>query len=379
VRVLHVMEATIGGTRRHLRDVAAGQRAAGIDVAVAASALRMPEVRADFEALRAQGVHVHEIPMRREIRPADDWKHAKELGRLMRAWEPDIVHTHSSKGGALGRFASLRSGVGARVHTPHTFAFLFGAMFSGGKRRLFRAVETHLGRRTARIVAVGESEAQTIRASGVVPPERVVVVPNGIDPAPWVGAEPLARASLGVPASVPLAAVVGLLNVAKGQDVLLRALADPRAADLHLLVVGHGEDEPALRALARDLGLDDRVRFLGWRQDVPRLLATADFLVLPSRWEGLPYIVLEAMAAGLPIVATRVDGARELVDDGTSGFLAASEDPKDLARAIGAALVLDPAARSQMGLAGRARQRREYDLEGMVRRLDALYRGVLET
>ena len=371
------MEATIGGTRRHLRDVALAQRAEGVDVAVAASALRMPEVRGDFELLRRAGVDVHEVPMVREIRPAVDSKHLRELRRLLRQLEPDVVHTHSSKGGALGRLASLSTGIGRRVHTPHTFAFLFSAMFSGPKRRLFRGVETYLGRRTARIVAVGESEAATIRTSGVVPAERVVVVPNGIDAAPWRGAEALARSEIGVPEGVPLAAVVGLLNVAKGQDVLLRAMALEPARHLHLLVVGHGEDEPSLRQLAAELGVETRVHFLGWRRDVPQLLGAVDFVVLPSRWEGLPYIVLEAMAAGKPVVATDVDGARELVLEGQTGFVARREDPEDLARALGLALALDPAERAAQGAAGAALQAARYDQRTMAQSLVALYRGVL--
>lgn len=371
------MEATIGGTRRHLRDVALAQRAEGVDVAVAASALRMPEVRRDFAMLREAGVDVHEVPMVREIRPAVDTRHLLELRRLLKRLQPDVVHTHSSKGGALGRVASLSTGIGRRVHTPHTFAFLFSAMFSGHKRRIFRGVETYLGRRTDRIVAVGESEAATIRASGVVPAERVVVVPNGIDASPWRGAPALDRAQLGVPDGVPLAAVVGLLNVAKGQDVLLRAMALEPARRLHLLVVGHGEDEAALRALADELGIAARVHFLGWRADVPGILAAVDFVVLPSRWEGLPYIVLEAMAAEKPVVATDVDGARELVREGQTGFVARREDPMDLARALALALALDPKQRATMGAAGAALQAARYDQRTMARALVTLYEGVL--
>ncbi|MHC4378657.1 MAG: glycosyltransferase family 4 protein, partial [Planctomycetota bacterium] len=335
LRVLHVMESTIGGTRRHLRDVAAVQAAAGHRVHVVAAALRMPEVRGDFQRLREAGVDVRELPMVRAIQPATDARHLGQLRRILREVRPDVVHTHSSKAGVLGRLASKSTGIGARVHTPHTFAFLFDAMFSGAKRRLFRTIESQLGRHTHRLVAVSESERATIAESGVVDVRRVRVVPNGVDPQAFRGATPVDRGALGVPAEAPLLATVGLLNVAKGQDLALEALARPEAAAVHLLIVGHGEEREALGNLARQLGLEERVHFLGWRDDVPGLLATCDGLLLPSRWEGMAYIVLEAMAAGLPIVATRVDGARELVTEGVNGTLAEVGDSADLARAIG--------------------------------------------
>lgn len=377
MRILHVMEATIGGTRRHLRDVARGQAAAGHAVTVVAAAEREPAVQGDFELLREAGVAVRELPMVRSIRPRLDRQHLGAIRSTLRDFRPEIVHTHSSKAGALGRWASVRSGIGRRVHTPHTFAFLFDAMFSPTKRRLFRAIEVGLGRVTDRLVAVSRGEAETIESSGVVDRARVRVVENGIDPAPWRAAASLDRAALGVPHDAPLVLVVGLLNSAKGQDLALRALAAGARPDAHLLLAGHGELEPELRALATSLGLGERAHFLGWRDDVPQLMATCDVLCLPSRWEALPYAVLEAMAAGRPVVATRVDGARDLVDEGASGFLADVGDVDGLARALDRALELDDAERGRLGAAGRRRFDAGYTVEHMVRGLDAVYGEVL--
>ncbi len=372
------MEATIGGTRRHLADVAAGQAERGLAVRVVASAERMPAVRGDFERLRAAGVEVRELPMVREIRPGTDWAHGRALCADLRAWRPDVVHTHSSKAGVLGRLASLRTGIGARVHTPHTFAFLFSAMFSPLKRRFFRGVERTLAARTHRLIAVSESEAATIRASGVVAPERVRVVPNAVDPARWRGAEALARAELELPEEALVLAVIGLLNRAKGQDVALRALAETPARDVHLALVGHGEDLDSLRALAAELGVERRVRFLGWRDDPERVLAAADGLLLPSRWEGMPYAVLEAMAAARPVVAAAVDGARDLVVEGETGFLARIEDPVDLARAMGRLATQTPDERRRMGEQGAARQALRYAPTAMFNALEEVYREALE-
>ena len=371
------MEATIGGTRRHLRDVVCGQARAGHSVQVIASAERQAAVRGDFELMGASGADVVELPMVRSVAPRLDARHAKSIAQVMRQSRPQIVHTHSSKGGALGRWASLRTGIGRRVHTPHTFAFLFDAMFSAGKRRLYRAIEVQLGKRTDRLVAVSRGEAETIARSGVVDSDRVRVVENGIDPEPWRTARPLERGELGVPQDAALVLVVGLLNSAKGQDLALRALAACGRADAHLVLAGHGEMDAQLRALATQLQIADRVHFLGWRDDVPRLMATCDVLCLPSRWEALPYAVLEAMAAGRTVVASQVDGARDLVEEGSTGFLSAVGDVDALASALARAIDLEPSARAELGAAGRVRFDAGYTVEHMVRGLDAVYEELL--
>jgi len=377
MRVLHVMEATIGGTRRHLVDVALGQVAAGLDVHVTAACERHAEFRGDLERLARAGVDVQELAMVREIAPLTDLGHVGALAKRVRAVRPDVVHTHSSKAGVLGRLAALRVGHGARVHTPHTFAFLFANMFGPAKRRLFRAIESTLARRTDLMVAVGAGEARTMSQSGVVREERVRVVKNGIDPAPFEGALPYsARELLGReprPGAL-LVGVVGLLNVAKGQDLAVRALAAHGCERFELVLAGHGEMEGALRTLAAELGVQERVTFLGWRRDVPRILRSLDALLLPSRWEGLPYVVLEAMAAGTPIVAARVDGALELVEDGVSGFTHAIESAQELGMALVRMAACTQEQRRALGAAGRALVLREHTVATMVAGLSAVYR-----
>ncbi len=373
MRVLHVLEATIGGTRRHLVDVVRGQLRRGIDVRVCAAVEREPRFEEDLRELEQRGAAVHRLPMVRALRPGRDARCLAALEKLLVADVPDIVHTHSSKAGVLGRLASLWTGRGARVHTPHTFAFLLTEMFGPAKRGIFRGLETALAQDTDRVVAVSADEGEAFRASGVVPPDRVRVAQNGIDPAPWTSASPLERASLDLPEGAPVAAVVGLLNVAKGQDLALRALAQPGCAELHLLVAGHGERRAEWQRLAADLGVAERVRWLGWRDDVPRIVATADALLLPSRWEGMPYALLEAMAAGRPVVASRVDGVREVLLEGETGFSCAVADVDDLARALRDLFALDPEARAALGAAGRARVAERYTVDAMVERLSAVY------
>jgi glycosyltransferase involved in cell wall biosynthesis len=376
VHVLHVIEATIGGTRRHVVDATRGLARRGVEVTLVASALRQPEFRDDLRELGADGVRVIELPMVRSISPGRDFSHLRELERVLRELRPDVVHTHSSKAGVLGRLASMSSGIGARVHTPHTFAFLFGAMFGGLQRALFREIERALAGATERVLAVSADEAATFAESGVVPRERIAVVANGIDPSAWIAASPFDWKTLGIPPAARVALVAGLLNVAKGQDLAIRSLAQPGLEQMHLVLAGHGEMREEWEALARELGVEGRVRFLGWRDDVPQLVAGADVVLLPSRWEGMPYIVLQAMAAARPVVATRVDGARVLVEDGRTGLLCDLESPESIAQAVRRVLSLGDTERRALGLAGRARVSDAFTIDSMVERLLAVYREV---
>jgi len=367
------MECTIGGTRRHLVDVVRGQLERGHPVALAVACLREPRFRADLEDLQRRGARVFEIPMLRSISPWRDAKHLGEVRRALRAFEPDVVHTHSSKAGVLGRLASLLEHRGARIHTPHAFAFLFSAEFSAAKRGLFRRMETSLARRTARIIAVSEGEAATIRASGVVPPERLRVVRNGIDPAPWLAAKPADRASLGIPEDVPLILVAGQLHIGKGQDLAVEALARPGLERAHLLLLGGGPLQARIEQLASELKVRDRLHLPGWSDQVGPWMLASDLVLLPSRWEAMPYIVLEAMACAKAVVATRVDGAREMIVEGENGALCEIESAESIAQALQRILAQVPAQRSAMGLRGREKLLAEGTASRMVDRLLAVY------
>jgi glycosyltransferase involved in cell wall biosynthesis len=370
------MECTIGGTRRHLVDVVLGQKALGLDVFVTASTLRQPDFEADLVLLEKHGVVVTRLPMLRAIRPTVDAGHFAFLRRQLERVRPDIVHTHASKAGVLGRLASIQTDIGKRVHTPHTFSFLFEAEFPRPIRALFRGIERALSGHTHAVVAVSPGEARTFSASGVVEPERVHVVQNGIDARPWIEASAVARSEIGVSAEDPFVLVVGLLNIAKGQDLALQALARPGLDDVQCVIVGHGAMEAELRALAARLRLDSRVHFLGYRTDVPRLVAACDFVLLPSRWEGMPYVVLEAMAGGKAVVTTPVDGAIDLVDEGRTGFVARAIDPDAIAEALRAMTALTARERARMGEIGRVRLLEHHSAQSMVAGLVDVYEAV---
>ena len=392
MRVLQVMECTIGGTRRHLRDLVHGLLRRGVEVEVACAALREPRMLEDMAAMREAGARVHALPMVRRISPLRDAWHALRLAGVVLDRRFDVIHTHSSKAGALGRAAGLLCSGAVRVHTPHTFAFSFseGRAGQGGEAvgpvGLVLATERLLGRCTHAMIHVSASEREEGQGFGVVPPARARVVPNGIDPTPFEdGARAAQRADarreLGLPAQARVVGGVGLLNDAKGFDVLVAA-APSLPPDVHVLVVGHGERDEALRRQAEGLGVAARVHFAGWRDDLPRMHAAMDVFALPSRWEGLPYALLEALASGLPCVSTDVNGSRDVLageplsGDPACGLLVPAEDPPALAAAL-THLLDDAALRGRLAALGPPRVREAFTVDGMVDGTLALYRELL--
>jgi hypothetical protein len=239
------------------------------------------------------------------------------------------------------------------------------------KRKLFREIERALAGHTQALVAVSPGEAETFVASGVVERERVRVVCNGIDPKPWLAARASKRADLGLRDDVPLAGVIGLLNVAKGQDLVLDALAMSGLERLHVLFAGSGALENALKERARRLRVDERVRFLGFRDDVPALLAASDFTIVPSRWEGMPYVVLESMASARAVVATPVDGSRDLVVHVKQDCSREQSPPNRSRNPCARCSSSTARERARMGERGRERMLAHYSADAMVAGLAA--------
>jgi glycosyltransferase involved in cell wall biosynthesis len=372
------MEATIGGTRRHLGQLAHHLGDHGIEVAVAYSARRTDEFRRDVAAMAAAGIETIEVPMARAVRPVADLLSYRRLRAVIRAGRFAVVHTHSSKAGALGRAAAPSRCGPALVHTPHSFAFLHDAEFSRLKRRLYMSVERFLGRRTARLVAVSRAEAEAAVRHRIVAADRVTVIANGVE-ADLASARPRdqVRAELGLAAGEHLVVSVGLLEVAKGHRYLIAALPAASAAlpGLRCVIVGDGSRRRALEDQARASGLGERVIFTGQRGDALDLIAAADAMVLPSLWEGLPYVVLEAMALAVPVIAADVGGCAELVEPGGTGMLVPAADASALAAAI-VKLLGDPDAAAAMGRRGRERARTRFSLDAMVSAHARLYEAL---
>ncbi|MHC4943498.1 MAG: glycosyltransferase family 4 protein [Planctomycetota bacterium] len=380
LKILQIMECTIGGTRRHLRELSSGLAKRGHEVTAICSAERDPTFRNDMEQMREAGVEVIELPMVRSIAPGRDLRHFFFLCRFLRKRQFDIIHTHSSKAGVLGRAAALLCRRCRLVHTPHTFAFAFKGYFSFWKRALFMDIERFLCRRTARIIHVSESERREGLQYGILKAEQAAVAENGIDPwaVRWADPPEEGKSLFSGRNLSPRLGTVGLLNSAKGHDILLHAFVEivKEFPEAGLAIVGEGKLRPRLEKLIDKLGLDGRAILTGYRNDIPRVLKELDLFVLPSLWEGMPYVVMEAMASGLPVVATDVNGSRDLVAQGETGLIVPPGDKDALAGAC-MELLRKPVTADNMGKYGLRRVLNHFTLETMLDKTEAIYREVI--
>jgi glycosyltransferase involved in cell wall biosynthesis len=315
----------------------------------------------------------------REIRGAQDLAALAALVRLVRRLRPHIVHTHTAKAGTLGRLAAWLCRVPVVVHTYH--GHVLRGYFSPAKTRAFAAIERALARVTDALVAVSPRVRQELLELGIGRADRFEVVPLGLDLEPFASAERRRgelRRELGLDAATPLAGIVARLVPIKAHEILLaaaRLLAD-RPAPPRVVIAGDGERRAELEALAAADGLRGRVHFLGWRADLPRIYADLDVVVLCSRNEGSPVALIEAMAAGRPVVATRVGGVPDVVIDGESGLLVPEDDAPALAQAIARVLDEGELAR-RLGAAGRRQALERFGAGRLVRDIDALYARLL--
>jgi glycosyltransferase involved in cell wall biosynthesis len=314
------------------------------------------------DAALASGVRY--VPLRhvrRNLHPARDLLGLLELAALIRRERPDIVHANSSKAGLLGRTAAAALGVPVRIFTAHGWAF---KAHSGPVSVLYRWVDRLMAPLTTTTVCVSERERSAGVAARTCRARDTVVIPTAVD----AGAVPQAR----LDGSPPRVIMVGRLAAPKDPVTLVRALAGVRRASFTATIVGDGPDRPAVEAEIRAAGLEGVVELAGERHDVPRLLADAEVFVLSSRSEGAPLSVLEAMAAGLPVVASAVGGVPEIVADGATGLLVPPGNVAALAAAL-EQLLADAALRRRLGAAGRERARARFDLAGLRRAHLELY------
>jgi glycosyltransferase involved in cell wall biosynthesis/uncharacterized membrane protein len=318
------------------------------------------------DAARVAGVRF--VPLehvRRAIAPVHDVLGLVELIRLFRGERPDIVHANSSKAGVLGRLAAFVAGVPVRIFTVHGWAF---AAYDGFAGRLYLWADRVVRPLTTLVICVSHRERELGLRTRACASERSVVVHNAVDLRAFRVAATRGES--------PQIISVGRFAYPKDHVTLVRAMASVES-DFRAIFVGEGPDQPALANEVRRLGLAPNVALLGARSDVPDLLAGADVFVLSSRSEGLPMSVLEAMAAGLPVVATDVGGVSELVLEGETGLLVPRGDTTALAQAL-ERLLRDEDLRRRMAASARARVEREFDLTSFQEAHVELYRRELE-
>lgn len=344
-----------GGAQVHVRDLVCGLRdRVHFEVVVGDDAFLAEE-------LRAAGVTVHVLPdLQREIAPRRDWRALRALSALVAKLRPHLVHTHSSKAGQLGRLAAASRGVVA-IHTAHAWSF------SDGIRRRRKALaiplEAAMGRLTRRFIVVSEADREIAVRYHVARADQLRIVHNGVRDTPE-------RARHGF-AAVPVVAMVARMADPKQHTMLLRAIAGVDAP-WRVRFIGDGPDRAAVEATIAELGIGNRVDLLGVRSDVDVLLADSQIGALVSRQEGFPLAILEAMRAGLPVIASDVGGVREAVEHEVTGLLVPRDDEPALQAAL-LRLVADGPLRTKMGAAGRAAYEAKFTVKSMLEGTAAVY------
>ena len=319
-------------------------------------------LRQHAQAAGARFVQLEHV--RRPISPLRDFRGLLELTALIRRERPHIVHVNSAKAGALGRVAAWLARAPIRVYTVHGWSF---TAHRGASSALYRGAERALRPLTTTTICVAESERRAGLDAGTCDEATTVVIHNGVV---------LPRTAAAERRSGPYRLVtVGRLQAPKDPITLVRALAEVGRPG-EALIAGDGPDRPAVESEVRRLGLESVVRLAGELDDVGELLVAADLFVLSSRSEGLPLSILEAMAVGLPVVASSVGGVPELIVDGETGFLVPPGDSHALAAAI-ERLLDDAALRRRLGAAGRSRVSEHFDLASARRAHLDLYRALL--
>ncbi|MDB2265758.1 glycosyltransferase family 4 protein [Halorubrum ezzemoulense] len=322
-----------------------------------------------IDRLEEEGISTKQFPFIRHYNPVTTVPAVLSLARYFRQENYDIVHTHTTEAGIIGRFAAALAEVPTIVHTVH------GVPFADDRNALLNrfvlACERQAAGYTDRIIANADIITDDYLARGIGQREQYTTVYSGIDLDAFTDAEP----TNDLPGERPRVVMVGRLADGKGHEVLLDAVELLGEFEGSVCLVGDGPLYDSLIAEVEDRGLSDQVSLTGFRDDIPRVLAASDVLVLPSFREGTPRVIAEAMASGLPVIATDIAGIPEQVAAGESGYLIPTGDPRALADRL-ETLLADAELRKQMGARGRERAAR-FSVTMMVEQIDDVYQTVV--
>ncbi|HEY0026013.1 MAG TPA: glycosyltransferase family 4 protein [Longimicrobium sp.] len=385
VRVLHVITRMIlGGAQENtLFTVIGQQRTPGFQVTLLTGVGDGKEGDLHDRA-RAAGVDLVVMPsLIRPIRPGVDARALWELYRFIRRGRYDVVHTHSSKAGILGRMAARMARVPVVVHTLHSL--VFHEYQKAWQNRVYIGLKRLCAPMTDVLISVNDRTAQGALAAGVGRPEQHVTIFSGMDLDPFLSvggrlSPDQAKALVGIPPGVPVMGKIARLFPLKGHEQFFDAAARVAAArpDAWFLLVGDGELRESLQARARELGIAGRTVFAGLvpPDDVARHIQAMDVVVHTSLREGIARVIPQALAVGKPVVAFNLDGAPEVVRDGQSGYLVPALDADGLAARV-VELFGDPARRDAMGRAGREFVAAHFGVDLMVERINQVYYRLL--
>ena len=384
-----IARLNVGGPAIHVVLLSRGLEAHGFRTRLLAG--EVTEDEGDMAYFAAQReVEVHRLPrLNRTLSPWADFQVFLALLRTFLRERPAVVHTHTAKAGTLGRLAAFLARVPLRVHTYHGHV-LGGSYFSPFATRVFLAMERALARITHRIVVLTEDQRREMAEElRIGRRERYRVIPLGLELDPFSPPGPQeegsvraeVRRELGLEEETVVVGSVGRLVPVKNHELLLlsiRPLERLLSRRIRLLVVGGGEREAELQERAREWGVEDRVLWLGWRRDLPRLYRAMDVLALPSHDEGTPVAVIEALVAGVPVVARAVGGVPEVLEEGDLGRLVEGDGRDPLALSWAFASALARTLEAPPGEEERERARtsalRRFGVERLCRDMAELYR-----
>jgi glycosyltransferase involved in cell wall biosynthesis len=380
-RVAHIItRLIIGGAQENTLLNVEDQHRLGDDVILITGPGLGPEGSLEQRA-RAGGLDLRIVPeMQRSIHPTRDWSSYRSLLTLLREIQPQIVHTHSSKAGILGRAAAARLGIPA-VHTIHGAAFHYGQ--STLAHRLYIAAEKWAAPRCRRLISVCDAMTDHYVKAGIARPEQFVTIYSGMEVEPFLNpprSRETVRAELGFrPEHVVITKVARLFHL-KGHEFVIAAAQNVVRQHPHVrfLFVGDGNLRSQFQEQIARAGLEQSFVFAGLvpPSKVPELVHASDIIVHTSLWEGLARVLPQALIAGKPVVSYDVDGAREVVIPGETGYLLPPQSVEPLAAAL-SELAADPALRERLGRTGRERFTEQFRHETMTRRIREVYAEVL--
>lgn len=322
--------------------------------------------------MRSAGAQVTIIPsLGRDVSILKDLVSLFSLIKYFREHKPDVLHLNSPKMGCIGALAAKLSGVRRVIYTSHGWPFLEPRSWLS--RIFFRHLCWHLIRLTSYTIVISEAERGVVACWPLVA-SKLVTIHNGISETPHLSRS-AARAELNLPAETLVVGTIAELHRNKGLPYLLAAATAliQSHPQIHFTLIGEGEEHQKLETLINDYSLRNNVHLLGGKPEAASLLHAFDIFILPSVKEGLPYVILEAGIAGLPVVATRVGGIAEIIDDQQNGLLIEPANPNDLAEAI-EQLIQNPAQRKTFGDRLREKVKKNFTLEQMVSETMKLYK-----
>jgi starch synthase (maltosyl-transferring) len=362
---LVITELEVGGAERCLTNLALGLDPQRFKPIVYSIASRPP---ADRDAL-VQQLEENRITVR-FLDSNSVASIAQAVRHLKKAWQSDRPQVAQ----AFLFHANVLTAIATTKSRPPVLSFGFRV---SDPSRWRQQVERWLSHRAHQVVCVSNSVAEFAIDTVGIQPEKVIVIPNGIQPKQRVSTKPAGLTQLGIPDNTPTLTCVARLTQQKGVDRLIRAAPAifRELPDHHVLLVGDGPQQNELRELTRQLGVSDHVHFAGWRPDVTEILLASRLLILPSRWEGMPNVILEAMACGLPVVSTRTDGVTELLGPVADEQTVSDGTPQAIADKV-VKLCSDPHLRAHLGAENRQRVTQKFSLERMIADYERLFEAL---